>query len=361
MRLLFALIVLFHGLIHLMGFAKAFHLAEVPQLGGSFSKSAGVLWLLTALLFAASMFLFFLKKDEWWMLAAAAVLLSQILIFTQWNDAKFGTIANLIALAGVATGYGAWQFNRMVRTETAVFAAAPLPAPVPLTREMLAPLPPVVQHWLERCDVVGKDVIHKVHLRQAGEMRTKPDAGWLAFEAEQYNTVDNPGFIWTTQIEMMPAVYLAGRDKYQDCHGHMLIRLLSLFPVADAKGPETDQGTLLRNLAEICWFPTAALSDYIRWESLDALSARATMTCGGTSASGIFRFNADGDMTGFEAQRYYNRKEGPTLETWVVENKDWKTMNGIRIPYKSEITWKLKTGDFTWLKLEITDIEYNKP
>ena len=44
-----------------------------------------------------------------------------------------------------------------------------------------------------------------------------------------------------------------------------------------------------------------------------------------------------------------------------MENKGWNIMNGMRIPYKSEITWKLKTGDCTWLKLEVTDIEYNKP
>jgi hypothetical protein len=61
LRLLFALVLLFHGLIHLMGFAKAFKLAEVPQLTGSFSKTSGTLWLVVALLFAASVLFLF-----WW-------------------------------------------------------------------------------------------------------------------------------------------------------------------------------------------------------------------------------------------------------------------------------------------------------
>jgi hypothetical protein len=30
------------------------------------------------------------------------------------------------------------------------------------------------------------------------------------------------------------------------------------------------------------------------------------------------------------------------------------------MPVKSEVTWKLKSGDYTWYKLEITEIEYNK-
>lgn len=359
LRSLFAIILLLHGLIHLMGFTKAFKLAEVPQLSGSFSKPAGVLWLLTALLFTFSVLFFYLKKDWWWMVAAPAVVLSQILIFTQWRDAKFGTVANVIALAGTVVAYGAWSFNAMVNNEIKSFLPTGLPSGPTVTTEMILPLPPVVQKWLERSNVVGREVVHTVHLKQKGEMKTKPDGNWISFEAEQYNMIDKPGFIWTTQIQAGPGIHLAGRDKYENGRGNMLIKLMSLFPIANAKGPETDQGTMLRNLAEICWFPSAALNDYIRWEQLDSLSAKATMTYGGLTAPGIFRFNADGDMVSFEAKRYYDRKDGATLEDWFVANKDWKEMNGIRIPYKSEITWKLDTGEFTWLRLEITEMEYN--
>jgi hypothetical protein len=360
MRILFALIVLAHGLIHLMGFAKAFKLAEAPQLSGQFTKAAGVAWLFSALLFVAAMCLFLLKKDNWWMLAAPAVVLSQILIFFQWNDAKFGTIANLIALIGVILAFATWNFNSMVSGELKSLLPATLPTPTILTKEMTAPLPAIVQRWLEHSNAIGKEIVHVVHLRQKGEMKTKPESDWIPFEAEQFNTVDQPGFIWTTNIQVAPGIHLVGRDKYADGRGNMLIRLMGLFPVANAKGPQIDQGTLLRNLAEICWFPSAALSNYIQWEQTDSLTAKATMTFGGISASGVFRFNADGDMLGFETQRYYDRKEGATLENWLVVNKAWKDINDIRIPYESEITWKLKTGEFTWLKLEVTDIDYNQ-
>ena len=116
LRFIFAFILVVHGLIHLMGFAKAFKLAEVPQLTGSFSKPVGMLWFVTALLFVSSVLFFFLKKDWWWMVAAPAVLLSQILLFTQWSDAKFGTLANVIALVGTLLAYGSWSFNTMVKS-----------------------------------------------------------------------------------------------------------------------------------------------------------------------------------------------------------------------------------------------------
>lgn len=356
-RLLFAIVLLFHGLIHLMGFAKAFKLAEVPQLTGSFSKTSGLLWLVASLLFAASVLLLFLKKDWWWMVAIPAVLLSQILIFSQWGDAKFGTIANIIALAGIVLAYGSWNFNAMVKKELALLFPKEEEVKTVLTKEMLAPLPPVVQKWLERSGVVGKEIARRVHLKQRGEMKTKPGGNWIPFEAEQWNSINPPGFIWTTQILAGPGMTIAGRDKYEDGRGNMLIKLMWLFPVADTKGPETDQGAMLRNLAEVCWFPSAACNGYIQWQQLDSLTAQATMTNGGITASGIFRFNSDGDVVSFEAKRYYDRKEGATLEDWLVVNKGWREFDSVRVPYKSEITWKLKDGDFTWLKLEITDIQ----
>ena len=45
---------------------------------------------------------------------------------------------------------------------------------------------------------------------------------------------------------MVPLIYFAGRDKYAEGRGHMLIKLFSLIKVADAGGKEVDQGTLPR-------------------------------------------------------------------------------------------------------------------
>jgi hypothetical protein len=103
---LFFLIVLIHGLIHLMGFAKAFNYAEISQLTQPISKPIGAGWGLAALLFIITAILFLMKKDGWWIWAIPALLLSQTLIILSWEDAKFGTIANLIVLAAIIIGLG---------------------------------------------------------------------------------------------------------------------------------------------------------------------------------------------------------------------------------------------------------------
>jgi hypothetical protein len=54
MTVVFATILVVHGLIHLLGFAKAFGLAALPQLRQPISPFLGVLWLIGALLFFAA-------------------------------------------------------------------------------------------------------------------------------------------------------------------------------------------------------------------------------------------------------------------------------------------------------------------
>ncbi|MBU7006914.1 DUF6544 family protein [Phosphitispora fastidiosa] len=220
-------------------------------------------------------------------------------------------------------------------------------------------LPHSVQNWLERSQVIGKERIKTVYLKQKGLMRTTEDGKWMPAEAKQYFRVDEPGFIWTAKIRIAPAVYLAGRDKYYEGKGHMLIKLLSLIPIADSKGEEIDQGTLLRYMAEMPWFPTAALSNYIKWEEVDFNRARAIMSYGGVTASGVYEFNEKGEVVSFTANRYREVNGSFVLQDWGGLTREYREFNGIRIPNKTDVVWKPETGDFTWYKLEVTEIEYN--
>lgn len=85
-----------HGLIHLLGFVKAFNLASVEQLTEDISRTTGLLWLLVCLLFLITALLYYMQSDVWWILGTASVIISQVLIILSWSDAKAGTIANII-------------------------------------------------------------------------------------------------------------------------------------------------------------------------------------------------------------------------------------------------------------------------
>ena len=62
---LFAALLLAHGLIHLLGFAKGCGLAEVPQLTRAISRPEGLRWLLAALLCVAAAVALFAWPSGW--------------------------------------------------------------------------------------------------------------------------------------------------------------------------------------------------------------------------------------------------------------------------------------------------------
>lgn len=274
-----------------------------------------------------------------------------------------GILAIVIVLVFVASAVSNSLFDRQVKKEVGeLYSSNPENKKEIVTKADLAGLPSCVQKWLERSQVVGKEKISTVRLKQKGVMRLKEDQPWMPFEAEQYFTVDEPGFVWKAKVKMNPLLYFAGRDKYFQGKGEMNIKVLSLLPVVNAGGSsEMDQSTLLRYLAEMTWFPTAALNDYIKWEEIDANSARATMSCKGVTGSGVYTFDDNGDVVSFFAKRYREVNGQYVLDPWGGVVKGYNEFNGIRISSKTDVIWKLETGDYNWFQCEITEIDYNKP
>jgi hypothetical protein len=176
-------------------------------------------------------------------------------------------------------------------------------------------------------------------------------------EARQYFTVDEPGFVWTVDVTMMRVVPVVGRDTYIRGRGRMFIKAGGLITVADGTGPTFDQGTALRFLGEIIWFPSAAIAPYISWKPLDDRRAEATLTVRDVTASAVFEFDERGRFVGLTGRRYYG---GRSLETWVIPVTDWKTIRGIEIPVRGGAVWKLAAGDFDYYQWEILDVETNR-
>jgi hypothetical protein len=361
-KILFSLIILIHGLIHLLGFFKAFDVGNITQLSIHISKPVGIIWLIVGVLFLITALVYLMNYSSWPFFAMIAVVVSQGLIFTVWSDAKFGSIANLIILLVALPVLGNMLFNEKVTTEQEqLLEQVSQPSDRILHEEDFQHLPEIVQTWMRNSGVAGKPEISFMRLKQTGEMKTDPDGIWMDFTAVQYFDVHNPSFIWEVDVRMMPLITLNGRDKLKDGQGEMLIKLFSLVNVVNEQHNEQiNTGSLIRYLGEICWFPSAALKEYISWEGVDEYSARATLAVDGQQVSGIFRFHENGDLRSFEADRYYGGGTEATLQKWVVEAIEQRTFDGYRVPSQITVTWKLPEGDFTWLHLEITDLEMNR-
>ena len=105
MKTIVFIIILVHGLIHLMGFAKAFGMTEISELILPISRGWGVLWLLTSLTLILSGLFWWLNLGYWWVPAVIGIILSQILVFAFWQDALYGSIPNVIILIVIISGF----------------------------------------------------------------------------------------------------------------------------------------------------------------------------------------------------------------------------------------------------------------
>lgn len=350
-----------HGLIHLLGFFKAFGLSEISPISQPISKTYGVIWLLTSLLFVSTSILILIRDEYWWLSGFLALIISQILIIIYWFDAKFGTLANVIISVAIIIGYSRFNFRNTINSERkTLFENLNRQPPKIIDEEVLIGLPIIIQKWLANSGILGKQTISNVYLAQELKLKMKPEqSDWYSGRAEQYFTIEPPAFNWSVQMEISPALNVAGRDRFEDGKGEMIIKLLSLIPVAKAKNDQkVNQATLQRYMAEIVWFPSAALSQYITWEPIDDFSARATMEYKGTRGSGDFHFDSDGNFKKFVAMRYKDANAIKPVEWSVIATKT-EEQNGIKIPVECEASWELENGKWTWLTLKITDLRYN--
>lgn len=361
MKYIFSILILLHAAIHLLGFVKGLKLAQIQSLTSEISVTSAIFWLIAFSLFAMSAIGFLLEKNFWLVFAVFAVVISSVLIISTWSDAKYGMIPNFIILLVAVVSLSSSSVNKMITRETEeILNAAITSEPVIITESAIQQLPAPVQRWMRSTGIIGKPAINTARVNQKALMKMKPEQqDWQTAQAEQYTTTNPPAFIWTVNMKMAPLIKIKGRDKFIDGKGEMLIKINSLINVVNEKGTRMDEGTLQRILGELVWFPSLALSPYINWEAIDDTSAKATMTYKGTTGSGTFYFNENGDFIKFVALRFMGNKPDAKRYPWVLTVDDYTVFEGIKVPSKMKATWILETGDWTWLDLEINSIKYN--
>ena len=360
MKYFFGLVILIHALIHSLGFVKAFSFTEIKTLTLPIVKWQGLLWLLAMVVIMLYAIAWFTQYRFSWLLGFGAVILSQVLIVIFWKDAKFGTLPNAMMLIVSLLSYGSYRFQQQGNFETAEFIKQNKSATAILREEEISGLPEPIKRWIRHSGVIGKPRIAIARITQLAEMKMKPDAQeWMGATALQYSSTENPGFIWTVNANMNSWLNFQGRDRLMDGNGEMLIKLYGLITVVNASGPKVNEGSLQRYLGEMLWLPSLALSPHIGWREVNDSTAIATMAYRGTTGSGTFYFNKEGDFVKFTAMRYQGNEPDSQRYEWILEVSDYAVFEGIKVPSKMTATWRLKEGDWTWLKLEVTDIRYN--
>lgn len=268
--------------------------------------------------------------------------------------------AGLIALglAGVlASWIGSKRFRARFEAEKGALLARGRSAPPRrVDASAVAALPAPVRRYVEEAGAPGRTVPRVALLTQRGELRAAADRPWMPFESEQAYAFDPPGFAWLAEARLAPGVRMLARDAFVDGRGNMLVRLLGAFTVADAKGPELDQGAGLRHWGEILSFPEAALDPRLRWEPIDDDRARVRVDQDGLRLEAVLEFGADGLPVAFHAERFRDVDGVGVLTPWSGRFTGWKDFGGRRLPSQWESIWHLEGGDFVAVRMEVLSV-----
>ena len=267
-------------------------------------------------------------------------------------------ILSIIAIVITGCGGMKQQFNRDVQNLYSGIDTTTLKI---VTEQDIHGLPTPVQKYLEYTGIIGKPVYSSVRLKQKGGFRMKKEQDWVPLIAEQYYNTESAGFVWLGKIKMIPLVTVTGKDVFYNGHGNLLVKIAGIKTLVDAKGPELDESELIRYLSEMVWYPFAFTKENISWQSLDDSAAKATITLGDLSVSGIFHFNQEYQIIKFTAKRYMEVDGINVLKNWVTPMGSYKEINSINIPTKGQAIWQLETGDFSYFDGEIVAINYGVP
>ena len=359
LRFILALIVFMHGLIHFMGFAKAFGYGNITQLTKEISKPAGILWFMTAVVFIITTALILKGKDVWWIPGLIAVIISQVLIFTVWQDAKFGTIANVIILVAATLSFGRWQFENSYKKDVAegLQRTRALQENVFITDSDIQALPVLIQNYLKYVGVLNKPKVKNVKIVFDGAMRDK-GKDWFSFTSEQHNFFDIPTRLFFMKGRMF-GITVPGYHSYKNGSASMQIKLFGLFPIINAKENVLNKAETVTLFNDMCLLAPATLIDKrIEWRPIDNSSVKATFTVNGITISAILYFNEKGQLINFISNDRYaigDMKQYPFL----TPVKDYKNINGYNLPGYGEAIWRYPDGDFSYGKFKLKDVQYN--
>jgi hypothetical protein len=367
MRWIVAAVIVVHGLIHVMGVAKAYGLAELPRLTQPISRSLGLLWLAAAVLLLTSALLLVLEPRWFWVVGAVAVVVSEVVIASSWRDAKYGTVANAVVLIGVVYGFlsqGPPSLRAEYREEVHA-ALARAPSSRLVVEEDLLRLPEPVRAYVRLSGAVGQPQITDLRATWRGRIRGGESEPWMPFVAEQVNVYEAEAptrlFFMDATMKHLPADVF---HRFVGDAATFRVRLLSAVTVVDAKGASMDRAETVTLFNDLCLLAPARLIDpAIAWEAVDAHRARARYTRGKETISAELLFDADGELVDFVSDdRTAASSDGKTFtpQRWTTPVRSYRSLGARRVMNVAEARWESASGRYTYLELELVSLDYNR-
>ena len=297
-----------------------------------------------------------------------ATAVSQVAIVSSWSDARAGTIVNVVLVLAAGYGFaslGPTSLHAQWRDQVDQAIADVDPAPAVVTEEDLADLPAPLAAYIRHSGAVGKPRVVSFHADFHGRIRAGRDQAWMPFTGKQVNTYGprpQRAFIMDATRSGLPVTVL---HLFAGTTATMRVKVLSLFTVVDASGPEMDRGetvTVFNDLVVLA--PGAIVDAPVNWTAVDARHVRGDFTDGAQKVSAVLTFDAEHDLVDFVSQdrlRASEYGESFTEQPWSTPLTGHRVTDGRRVFTVGEGVWHppQPEGPFTYLEFHLDAITYN--
>jgi len=357
-----------HGLIHLLGAAKGLGWSEVAALPEPIGPAMGLTWLAAAAAVLATGLLLAAGNRRWWVAGTLGVVASQAVIITSWDDAKTGTVANVLLLAALGytfasrgpTSYRAEYQHR----SAAALRESPSGAGQVVTETDLAHLPDLVAEYVRRSGAVGQPRISSVHARIHGRIRAGASARWMTYTGEQVNTYGPAPSRFFSMDATMFGLPVDVLHAFAGPAATMRVKLCSVVPMVNAAGPEMDRAETVTLFNDLCILAPAALIDApVLWQPIDHDHVRGIFTNGAQTVTADLTFR-DGDLVDFVSDdRMSTSRDGSTFtpQRWSTPVGDYRTFGARRLATCGEGRWHTTDpqGQYAYLEYHLDAITCN--
>lgn len=360
MKYLIIVLVIIHGLLHVIGFVNAMGFVHLP-LKREILKFEGIVWLVAASSLLLAVALYQLDIKQGWFYAIAGVMISQSLIILNWHDAKAGSFINLIILLISIIAVAEWRFENKFKNDVTTFLSTESQNGFILTSQAIQNLPEPVQRYIIFSGALNKPVPKNFKIGFAGKIRQNEQSDWLPFTSQQFNSIDNPArfFFMKATSKGIP---INGYHVFENGKANMKIRLLSLFTIQKQSGSEMDKSETVTWFNDLCLFAPGALVDKrIKWQPIDSTSCRALFINQENTISATLIFNKQGALINFISDDRYRIVSGSDIQKlrFLTPVKEYIKLNDLTIPGYAEAEWQLPDRVLCYGQFRIEEIEYN--
>lgn len=180
----------------------------------------------------------------------------------------------------------------------------------------------------------------------------------MSFTGRQLNTYgEHPQrmFIMHARRSGLPAEVL---HLFHHATATMQVRVLSAFPVVDAKGPEMDRSETVTVFQElVALAPVAIVDAPVRWTAVDEQRVHGVYTLGQHSVSAMLVFDDRHDLVDFvslDRSRASDDGTSFTAQEWSTPLLEHRNTDGWRVPAVGEGRWRSPEVERPFSYLEIT-------